>query len=96
MPQFDVFFFFNNALFFMLSFTIFYIIMTWVFLPKILKILKIRKQKVDFLTKMNWLYNIRFSYWTQSLAAAFSNITTFSATFLNKNNLSTVFKRFKS
>lgn len=96
MPQFDVFFFFNNALFFMISFTIFYITMTWIFLPKILKILKIRKQKIDFLTKMNWLYSIRLKQWTNSLSAAFTSIITFSTAFLNKNNLSTVFKRFKS
>ena len=53
MPQFDVFFFFNNVLYFMISFTILYIVMTWVFLPKILKILKIRKQKIEFLNKIN-------------------------------------------
>ena len=49
MPQFDIFFFFNNVFYFMISFIFFYIIITWVFLPKILKILKIRKQKVEFL-----------------------------------------------
>jgi hypothetical protein len=69
----------------MIAFTVFYITMSWVFLPKILKIVKMRKQKVDFLTKMDWLYSSRLKQWSLSHAFSVSVISNFVHSFLKKN-----------
>ena len=53
MPQFDIFFYFN---------TIFYFFMSFILLPKVLNVLKLRKQKLDFLYKMSILYKLRNNY----------------------------------
>jgi len=84
MPQFDIFFFFNNVFYFMIVFTLFYITMSWVFLPKILKIVKMRKQKVDFLNKMVWLYSSRLKQWSLSHAFSLAIISNFVHSFLKK------------
>lgn len=62
MPQFDIFFYFNTILFFLTCFTVLYFSMSFIFLPKVLNVLKLRKQKLDFLYKMSILYKLRNSY----------------------------------
>ena len=59
MPQFDIFFYFNSILYFLISFITLYMLMSYILLPRILSVLKIRKQKLDFLYKMSFLYKMR-------------------------------------
>lgn len=56
MPQFDIFFFFNNVIFFSTMFSVLYITITWVFLPRFAKVMFLRKQKLEYLVKINWIY----------------------------------------
>jgi hypothetical protein len=62
MPQFDIFFYFNTILYFLTCFTILYFVMSFILLPKVLNVLKLRKQKIDFLYKMSVLFKLRNSY----------------------------------
>lgn len=52
MPQFDVSFFFNNILYFTLMSILFYVIMVRYIMPLILKVLKIKRQKITNLNKV--------------------------------------------
>ena len=62
MPQFDIFFYFNAIFYFLISFTALYFLMSFFLLPRILAVLKIRKQKLDFLYKMSVLYKMRIKF----------------------------------
>lgn len=59
MPQFDIFFYFNSILFFLISFIGLYLLLSFVLMPKLLSILKLRKQKLDFLYKISYIYDMR-------------------------------------
>lgn len=59
MPQFDVSFFFNNILYFTLMSILFYVIMVRYIMPLILKVLKIKRQKITNLNKVYWLVRMR-------------------------------------
>lgn len=59
MPQFDIFFYFNAIFYFLISFIALYLLMSFVLLPKVLAVLKLRKQKLDFLYKISFLSKLR-------------------------------------
>lgn len=61
MPQFDIFAFFNNSIYFFVLFISFYVLMVRVFMPQVLKVLKLRKQKVEYLNNISWLASNRLN-----------------------------------
>ena len=52
MPQFDISFFFNNILYFTIMSMLFYVIMVRYIMPLILKLIKIKRQKITNLNKV--------------------------------------------
>jgi hypothetical protein len=59
MPQFDIFFYFNSIFFFLVTFVTLYLMMSYVILPQLLKVLKIRKQKLEYLSKIEFILKQR-------------------------------------
>lgn len=79
MPQFDISFFFNNILYFTIMSMLFYVIMVRYIMPLILKLIKIKRQKITNLNKVYWLVRMRsnaiFAGNTESVAKMFTLFT---------------------
>lgn len=78
MPQFDIFAFFNNSVYFFVLFISFYVFMVRVLMPKVLKVLKLRKQKVEYLNNINWLATNRLNVWNSKFFNNFQKVVSFN------------------
>lgn len=71
--------------------------MVRVFMPKVLKVLKLRKQKVEYLNNINWLATNRLNSWKFKYFNGFSNLMSMNRFFFvkvgdKKESASNIFK----